>query len=91
MYCSMIKYVSLRVELQSLTLFFKFFSAVSVDVEGAIYRYCRSANITLFTVSHRRSLWAFHDNVLHMDGRGDYSFGSIRHGENGEAIDIFGS
>ncbi|GMF33765.1 unnamed protein product [Phytophthora fragariaefolia] len=39
-------------------------SAVSVDVEGAMYRYCREQNITLFTVSHRRSLWQFHDFVL---------------------------
>uniref|UniRef100_A0A915AA99 ATP-binding cassette sub-family D member 3 n=1 Tax=Parascaris univalens TaxID=6257 RepID=A0A915AA99_PARUN len=31
-------------------------SAVSVDVEGAIYSLCRERNITLFTVSHRKSL-----------------------------------
>ena len=32
-------------------------SAVSVDVEGFMYRRCRELNITLFTVSHRKSLW----------------------------------
>ena len=36
-------------------------SAVSVDVEDSMYMYCRQANITLFTVSHRRSLWKHHE------------------------------
>ncbi|KAK1935370.1 ATP-binding cassette sub-family D member 3 [Phytophthora citrophthora] len=39
-------------------------SAVSVDVEGAMYSYCREQNITLFTVSHRKSLWKYHEHVL---------------------------
>uniref|UniRef100_A0A803TSX8 ATP-binding cassette sub-family D member 3 n=1 Tax=Anolis carolinensis TaxID=28377 RepID=A0A803TSX8_ANOCA len=36
-------------------------SAVSVDVEGYIYNHCRKVGITLFTVSHRKSLWKHHD------------------------------
>lgn len=36
-------------------------SAVSVDVEGSMYQYCRDAGISLFTVSHRKSLWIHHD------------------------------
>jgi ATP-binding cassette, subfamily D (ALD), member 3 len=36
-------------------------SAVSVDVEGSMYQFCREAGITLFTVSHRRSLWKHHE------------------------------
>lgn len=36
-------------------------SAVSVDVEGSMYQYCREAGITLFTVSHRKSLWKHHE------------------------------
>ena len=36
-------------------------SAVSVDVEGSMYEYCRQVGITLFTVSHRRSLWTHHE------------------------------
>lgn len=46
-------------------------SAVSVDVEGSMYRYCRDVGITLLTVSHRKSLWQHHEYVLHLDGRGD--------------------
>ncbi|CAL7942298.1 unnamed protein product [Xylocopa violacea] len=49
-------------------------SAVSVDVEDSMYSYCRKANITLFTVSHRRSLWKHHEYYLQMDGRGNYEF-----------------
>ncbi|KYQ51162.1 ATP-binding cassette sub-family D member 3 [Trachymyrmex zeteki] len=52
-------------------------SAVSVDVEDSMYRYCRKENITLFTVSHRRSLWKHHEYYLHMDGRGNYEFKPI--------------
>uniref|UniRef100_A0A8C0N904 ATP-binding cassette sub-family D member 3 n=1 Tax=Canis lupus familiaris TaxID=9615 RepID=A0A8C0N904_CANLF len=36
-------------------------SAVSVDVEGYIYSHCRKVGITLFTVSHRKSLWKHHE------------------------------
>ena len=36
-------------------------SAVSMDVEGAMYKYCREVGITLFTVSHRKSLWVHHE------------------------------
>mmetsp|Transcript_109 Transcript_109/g.318 ORF Transcript_109/g.318 Transcript_109/m.318 type:complete len:648 (+) Transcript_109:36-1979(+) len=49
-------------------------SAVSVDVEGHMYNRCRELNITLFTVSHRKSLWKFHEFVLQFDGKGNYSY-----------------
>lgn len=61
-------------------------SAVSVDVEGSMYQYCREVGITLFTVSHRRSLWKHHDNVLQFDGRGEYEFKPIT-----EETEHFGS
>ncbi|KAE8986349.1 ATP-binding cassette sub-family D member 3 [Phytophthora rubi] len=61
-------------------------SAVSVDVEGAMYSYCREQNITLFTVSHRKSLWTYHEYVLRFDGRGHYEFKKID-----EADEAFGS
>ncbi|KAL6432024.1 hypothetical protein ACFW04_007451 [Cataglyphis niger] len=54
-------------------------SAVSVDVEDSMYRYCRQENITLFTVSHRRSLWKHHEYYLRMDGQGSYEFKPIEH------------
>ncbi|XP_062581521.1 ATP-binding cassette sub-family D member 3-like isoform X2 [Saccostrea cucullata] len=52
-------------------------SAVSVDVEGYMYQYCKEVGITLFTVSHRKSLWKHHEYYLKMDGRGTYEFGDI--------------
>ncbi|XP_028821668.1 ATP-binding cassette sub-family D member 3a isoform X2 [Denticeps clupeoides] len=52
-------------------------SAVSVDVEDYIYSHCRKVGITLFTVSHRKSLWKHHEYYLHMDGRGHYDFKPI--------------
>ncbi|CAI8010127.1 ATP-binding cassette sub-family D member 3 [Geodia barretti] len=52
-------------------------SAVSVDVEGFIYSHCRERGITLFTVSHRKSLWTHHEYVLQFDGRGAYEFKAI--------------
>nr|ASS36024.1 ABCD3 [Samia ricini] len=52
-------------------------SAVSVDVEGQMYQYCREMGISLFTVSHRKSLWKHHDHYLQMDGRGGYTFDEI--------------
>ncbi|XP_029313731.1 ATP-binding cassette sub-family D member 3a isoform X2 [Cottoperca gobio] len=52
-------------------------SAVSVDVEDFIYGHCRTVGISLFTVSHRKSLWKHHEYYLHMDGRGNYEFKPI--------------
>eukprot|EP01121_Diplochlamys_sp_Union-15-3_P006172 TRINITY_DN1667_c0_g2_i1.p1 TRINITY_DN1667_c0_g2~~TRINITY_DN1667_c0_g2_i1.p1 ORF type:complete len:656 (-),score=65.85 TRINITY_DN1667_c0_g2_i1:33-2000(-) len=49
-------------------------SAVSVDVEGFMYTRCKELGITLFTVSHRKSLWVYHEYVLAFDGKGNYSF-----------------
>jgi len=49
-------------------------SAVSVDVEGFMYTHCKKLGITLFTVSHRKTLWKYHEKVLQFDGRGSYEF-----------------
>ncbi|KJE92701.1 ATP-binding cassette [Capsaspora owczarzaki ATCC 30864] len=54
-------------------------SAVSVDVEGFMYDHCRKLNITLFTVSHRKSLWRHHEYVLQFDGKGVYEYRAIDH------------
>ncbi|KAG7378051.1 ATP-binding cassette sub- D member 3 [Phytophthora pseudosyringae] len=61
-------------------------SAVSVDVEGAMYSYCHEQDITLFTVSHRKSLWKYHEFVLEFDGRGGYQFQRIE-----QVSAVFGS
>jgi len=52
-------------------------SAVSFDVEGIMYTHCKEIGITLFTVSHRKSLWKYHEYVLQFDGRGGYEFKQI--------------
>ncbi|XP_033636380.1 ATP-binding cassette sub-family D member 3-like isoform X2 [Asterias rubens] len=52
-------------------------SAVSVDVEGFIYAHAREVGITLFTVSHRKSLWKHHEFYLMFDGRGAYEYKKI--------------
>jgi len=52
-------------------------SAVSVDVEGSMYRYCREVGITLFTVSHRRSLWKHHEVITSYTRKCKYSLYAI--------------
>jgi len=53
-------------------------SAVSDDVEDIIYETCRELGITLFTVSHRKSLRRHHDHELRFEGRnGIYRFKAL--------------
>lgn len=61
-------------------------SAVSIDVEGAMYRHARDLGVTLFTVSHRPSLLEFHDWMLRFDGLGRCSFSRIKHNRNDSVI-----
>ncbi|KAL7749365.1 hypothetical protein RI367_005236 [Sorochytrium milnesiophthora] len=49
-------------------------SAVSVDVEGLMYTHAKKVGITLFTVSHRTSLFKYHEYLLRFDGEGHYEF-----------------
>lgn len=53
-------------------------SAVSVDVEGKMYNYCKEVGITLFTISHRTTLWKFHEYLLRFDGKGGVEFKQIK-------------
>ena len=63
-------------------------SAVSIDVEGLMYRYAQETlKITLFTVSHRPSLVPFHDFLLKFDGQGGYEFSTINHNETPNGIE----
>eukprot|EP00753_Platysulcus_tardus_P013953 PLAT3937.2.p1 GENE.PLAT3937.2~~PLAT3937.2.p1 ORF type:complete len:529 (+),score=283.26 PLAT3937.2:72-1589(+) len=52
-------------------------SAVSMDVEGFLYTHCRELGITLITVSHRASLWKYHEYILELDGNGGWEFGRM--------------
>ncbi|CDW80449.1 abc transporter n-terminus family protein [Stylonychia lemnae] len=52
-------------------------SAVSVDVEGHLYTYMKSQGITLITVSHRDTLWKYHEYLLKFLGDKQYTFGEM--------------
>ncbi|KYQ92710.1 ABC transporter D family protein [Tieghemostelium lacteum] len=57
-------------------------SAVSDEVEGKIYETCKTLGITLFTVSHRQQLRAYHDYQLLFDGRGGWEWSKIDHNDD---------
>jgi ATP-binding cassette subfamily D (ALD) protein 3 len=50
-------------------------SAVSMDVEGLLYTHMKSQGITLITVSHRDTLWKYHEYLLRFCGDKDFKFG----------------
>lgn len=49
-------------------------SSVTLEIERAMYETAKGLGITLMTVSHRRSLWKYHKNILQFDGQGKYIF-----------------
>ncbi|KAH0543926.1 hypothetical protein FGG08_001827 [Glutinoglossum americanum] len=49
-------------------------SSVTLDIERVMYEKAKSLGITLMTVSHRRSLWKYHNYILQFDGQGNYIF-----------------
>lgn len=50
-------------------------SAVSIDVEGQLYTYLKSIGVTMITVSHRDTLWKYHDYMLRFKSVGSaYSY-----------------
>lgn len=49
-------------------------SSVTLDLEKIMYTEAKRLGITLMTVSHRRSLWQYHDHILQFDGAGGYVF-----------------
>jgi ABC-type uncharacterized transport system fused permease/ATPase subunit len=52
-------------------------SAMSIDVESHLYQYMKDQGITLITVSHRETLWKFHDYLLKFKGDRQYEFGDM--------------
>ena len=52
-------------------------SAVSIDVEGHLYANMKEQGITLMTVSHRPTLWKYHDYLLKFTGDRDFTFGRM--------------
>ncbi|KAJ3227980.1 hypothetical protein HK099_007849 [Clydaea vesicula] len=54
-------------------------SSVSMEIEGIMYRSCIEFGINLITVSHRPTLWKYHNWILQYDGLGgDLSNYTIR-------------
>jgi ATP-binding cassette, subfamily D (ALD), member 3 len=49
-------------------------SAVSVDVEGFLYKHAEELGITILTCSHRQALWKYHQYKLEFLGNGQYTF-----------------
>ena len=49
-------------------------SSVTLETEKLMYDTAKGLGITLMTVSHRRSLWKYHDNILQFDMQGNYIF-----------------
>jgi len=54
-------------------------SAVAMDVEAIMYNYAKQIGITLFTVSHRQTLYKFHDYHLKFDGEGGWTLLQLDH------------
>jgi len=52
-------------------------SAVSIDVEGSLYTYMKNSGITLITVSHRETLWKYHDYLLKFLGDKEFTFSEM--------------
>lgn len=52
-------------------------SAVSIDVEGHLYTHMKNSGITLITISHRPTVWIFHDYLLKFTGDREYTFGKM--------------
>jgi ATP-binding cassette subfamily D (ALD) long-chain fatty acid import protein len=49
-------------------------SSVTLEIERVMYEEAKRLGITLMTVSHRRSLWKYHEMILQFDGQGNYVF-----------------
>jgi ATP-binding cassette subfamily D (ALD) long-chain fatty acid import protein len=49
-------------------------SSLTAETEKVMYDEAKKLGITLMTVSHRRSLWRYHNWILQFDGQGGFVF-----------------
>ena len=56
-------------------------SAVSLDMEAALYDECKKASITYITICHRPALKAYHTHNLNLtgDGKGGWEYIDVDH------------
>ena len=52
-------------------------SQMSVDIEAHVYQYMKDQGITLITVSHRETVWKYHEYLLRFLGDKQYNFGEM--------------
>ncbi|KAG9748671.1 hypothetical protein KCU73_g7026, partial [Aureobasidium melanogenum] len=52
-------------------------SSLTPSIEALIYTQAKARNISLLTVSHRKSLWQYHTRILQFDGNGGVVFGVL--------------
>ncbi|CAN6606280.1 peroxisomal long-chain fatty acid import protein 2 [Trichomonascus vanleenenianus] len=52
-------------------------SSVSLEIEQIMYTHARALGTSLLTVSHRPSLWKYHNLILQFDGAGGYVFTNL--------------
>ncbi|KAI8915683.1 ABC transporter transmembrane region 2-domain-containing protein [Gorgonomyces haynaldii] len=52
-------------------------SSVGMDIEKIMYTHAQGLGISLMTVSHRPSLWKYHNWILQYDGQGGYVFAPL--------------
>ncbi|KAI4735927.1 hypothetical protein E4T50_13555 [Aureobasidium sp. EXF-12298] len=52
-------------------------SSLTPSIEALIYTQAKARNISLLTVSHRKSLWQYHTRILQFDGKGGVVFGVL--------------
>lgn len=56
-------------------------SSISIDWENKLYQHAIDLGITLITVTHRPSLWKFHNYLLQYDGEGGVTFSTLNASE----------
>lgn len=50
---------------------------MNLEVEKILYTHAKALGITLMTVSHRLSLWQYHNHILQYDGKRGYTFNKL--------------